>query len=81
MFVYRHSRGPGWLCFYLSITIILCVLEILRIFHITEHSHIHFLLIMLVMTLLGFERLGFSRLLMARQQEIDRLRDVGKSST
>jgi len=78
-FVYWHSRGLGWPCFYLSITIILCVLEILRICHVTEHSHIHFLLIMLVVTLWGFERLGFSRLLMAREREIERLRPESKS--
>ena len=78
LFIYRHSQGRGWPCFYLSITIILCVLEILHIFHITEHSHIHFLLIMLVMTLLGFERFGFSRLLVAREREIEGLRHESK---
>jgi hypothetical protein len=73
MFVYRHSQGRVWPCIYLSITIVLCILEILYLFHVTEHSHIHFLLIMLVMTLLGIERFGFSKLLMAREREIERL--------
>jgi hypothetical protein len=80
MFVYRHSQGRVWPCFYLSITIVLCILEILHLFHVTEHSHIHFLLIMLVMTLLGFERFGFSRLLMAREREIERLHHEKKGS-
>ena len=80
MFIYRHSQGRVWPCFYLSITIVLCILEILHRFHVIEHSHIHFLLIMLVMTLLGFERFGFSRLLMAREREIERLRGEKKGS-
>jgi hypothetical protein len=61
-------------------SLLLCVLEILQWFHVTEHSHIHFLLIMLVMTLLGFERYGFSRLLLAREREIERLRHESKDS-
>ena len=79
-FVYRHSQGRVWPCFYLSITIVLCILEILHHFHFTEHSHIHFLLIMLVITLLGFERFGFSQLLLARDREIERLRHENKPS-
>jgi hypothetical protein len=35
---------------------------------------------MLVMTLLGIERFGFSRLLMAREREIERLRHEKKGS-
>jgi hypothetical protein len=79
MFVYRHSQRRVWPYSYLLLTIILCILEILRILHFINHSHIHFLLIMLVMTLLGFERLGFSELLMARDKEIERLRHERKA--
>jgi hypothetical protein len=35
---------------------------------------------MLVVTLMAFERLGFSELLMARDKEIERLRHEGKAS-
>jgi len=79
-FVYRHSQRRVWPYSYLSLTIVLCILEILRVLHFASHSHVHFLLLMLLLTLLGFERLGFSELLMGRDREIERLLRESKAS-
>jgi hypothetical protein len=79
-FVYKRSLSRVWPYACLLLTIVLCVLQILCILHFTEHSHIHFLLIMLVVTLMAFERLGFSELLMGRDKEIERLRHESKAS-
>ena len=68
MFVSRHSRGRVWPYFCLLLTIALIVLQF------TRYSRIHFLLIMLVVTLLSFERLAFAELLADRDLEIARLR-------
>jgi len=52
----------------LLLTIILLVLQL------TRYARVHFLLIMLVVTLLAFERWGFAELLTARDEEIENLR-------
>ena len=79
-FVYKRSLSRVWPCACLSLTIVLCLLEILCLLHFTEHSHIHFLLIMLVVTFMAFERLGFSELLAAKDSEINKLKHENKAS-
>lgn len=66
-FVLKHSRWG--ICPYssLSLTLFLLILQF------TRYAHPHFLLIMLLLTLLFFERLAFAELLAAKDLEIKRL--------
>jgi hypothetical protein len=74
MFVQRYSRWP--ICPYSSLflTVALVILQF------TKYAHIHFLLIMLPVTLLLFERLAFAELLAAKDAEIRRLQHDDKAS-
>jgi len=67
LFVQRHSQGPAWPYACLLLTVILCILQF------TKYAHLHFLLIMMVLTVMSFERWAFAELLTARDREIERL--------
>ncbi len=67
LFVQRHSPGPAWPYGCLLLTIVLGILQF------TKHAHLHFLLIMVVLTVMMFERWAFVDLLTARDREIEKL--------
>jgi hypothetical protein len=56
LFVLQHSRPRLWLFFCLLLTAALVILQF------TKYAHFHFLLVMLVVTLMAYERLAFAEL-------------------
>ncbi len=65
MFVLTHSRCRVWPYFCLVLTVTLVVLQF------TKHARVHFLLVMLVVTLMAFERLAFAELFAANQAQMN----------
>lgn len=66
-FVQHHSRWRA--CPYCSLLLTLLLL----ILQFTKYAHFHFLLMMILLTIMLFERLAFAELLAARDSEIKRL--------
>ncbi len=65
-FVLAHSRCRVWPYFCLALTATLVALQF------TKYARGHFLLVMLVVTLMAFERLAFAELFAANQAQIDK---------
>ncbi len=56
LFVLPHSRNRLWPYFCLALMLALVVLQF------TKYAHIHFLLVMLIVTLMAYERWAFAEL-------------------
>jgi hypothetical protein len=67
LFVIRYARPKAWLYFCTILTLTLVALQF------TRYARIHFLLVMLVLTLMAFERLAFAELFATQQRRIDAL--------
>jgi hypothetical protein len=67
-FVRMYSQSRAWPYGCLLLTVALIVLQF------TVYAHIHFLLVMLVVTLMAFERLAFTELLAEKDQTIEELK-------
>jgi hypothetical protein len=67
-FVRKYSKSRVWPYACLTLTLALAVLEF------TKYAHVHFLLVMVVVTMMAFERLAFTELLADKDSEIERLR-------
>jgi hypothetical protein len=67
-FVRKYSKWRVWPYSCLIVTLALAVLEF------TKYAHVHFLLIMIVVTIMAFERLAFTELLADKDIEIERLK-------
>ena len=65
MVQYSHPRL--WLYFCLLLTAALIVLQF------TKYAHFHFLLVMVVLTLMAYERLAFAELVADQRKRIDDL--------
>ena len=71
LFVLRHSRSRIWPYGCLLITLTLIVLQF------TKYAHFHFLLVMLVVTLMAYERLAFAELFAEQKKRIETLERSG----
>jgi len=69
MFVKKYSKWPATPYSCLILTIILIILQF------TKYEHAHFLLVMALVTLLTFERLAFTELLMEKEKQIELLKE------
>jgi hypothetical protein len=69
-FVIQHSHPRVWLYFCALLTTALILLQF------TKHAHVHFLLVMLVVTLMAYERLAFAELFAEQKISIDALEDA-----
>jgi len=72
-FVARYSKWRVWPYTCLLLTLALIAIQF------TKYAHFHFLLVVLVVTLMAFERLGFTELLAAKDKEIERLKHDSKT--
>jgi hypothetical protein len=69
-FVLKHSHPRLWLHFCLLLTATLIILQF------TKYARVHFLLVMLVATLMAYERLAFAELFAEQKIRIDALEDA-----
>src|SRR3989442_10003422 len=67
LFFLQHSHPRLWLSFCLLLTAALISLQL------TKYAHFHFLLVMLVVTLIAYERLAFAELFAEQKRRIDAL--------
>jgi hypothetical protein len=67
-FVRKYSQSRVWPYACLLLTLALVVLQF------TDYAHFHFLLVMLVVTLMAFERLAFTELLAEKDKTIEELK-------
>ena len=73
LFVLEHSHPRLWLYFCLLLTAALIILQF------TKYAHFHFLLVMLVVTLMAYERLAFAELFAEQQSRIGALEDANRA--
>jgi hypothetical protein len=73
LFVLRYSRSRIWPYFCLLLTLALVVLQF------TRYAHVHFLLVMAVVTLMAYERLAFAELFAQQRSRIAELEN-GKAA-
>ena len=74
LFVARYSKTRIWPYTCLMLTVLLVILQF------TKYAHFHFLLVMVVLTVMAYERLAFTELLAEKEREIEALKgrkDVG----
>jgi hypothetical protein len=74
LIVLEHSHPRLWLCFCLLLTAALIILQF------TRYARFHFLLVMLVTTVMAFERLAFAELFAEQRVRMDGLEDAKKSN-
>ena len=67
-----HTHGYGCV-FCLQLTAALIILQF------TKYAHFHFLLVMLVVTLMAYERLAFAELFAEQQSRIGALEDANRA--
>ena len=68
LFVAKYSKTRIWPYTCLILTALLVALEF------TKYAHFHFLLVMVVLTVMAYERLAFTELLAQRDKEIEALK-------
>jgi hypothetical protein len=67
LFVLRYSRSPIWPYSCLVLTLGLVALQF------TKYAHFHFLLVMVVLTLMAYERWAFAELFAGQKRRIEAL--------
>ena len=65
LFVLRYSRSPIWPYSCLVLTLVLIVLQF------TRFAHFHFLLVMLVVTLMAYARWAFAELFAEQNSRLE----------